>query len=509
MKSLKAGNWLWLLRHEIRLAWRNIGGKRIWFLLIAGGVLWAFVHFAAWRVLHVDRKISNTEFGSMLLPISGGVFWLFFSIMVSQATAHAVSALFDRGDLDLLLSSPLSQRAIFTVRGLGIAIAACTLPLLLLLPFAHAGVVTGHPGLLAIYPVIAALGLTTAAIGLLLTMTLVRMFGARRAKTLTQILAALIGAAFFLFFQLQNIVSRDKQVVIATWMKHETQPGGWLSAESILWWPVRAMLGEFLPLLAVIILGVGGFWLVVNLTFRRFVHGTQESMSGGSTRSRISASNMPHNFRSGLILNLLVKEWKLIIRDPQIISQTLLQILYLLPLLFLGFQGERSAWLLIPGFVMITSMLTGNLTWLTIAADDAPEMIGTAPVAINRVRWIKAAAAVMPVLALLLPLVLYWLTRDAYAALVLVFCSVGGMLSAALCQIWNPRQGNRRDMKKRYQESGLLNILEALGSMGWAAVAVCMNGHWPWMPLAVSAALLGPGTAWLLGRGVRARGAFE
>ncbi len=204
-----------------------------------------------------------------------------------------------------------------------------------------------------------------------------------------------------------------------------------------------------------------------------------------------------------------MKEWKLIIRDPQIISQTLLQILYLLPLLFLGFQGERSAWLLIPGFVMITSMLTGNLTWLTIAADDAPEMICTAPVAINRVRWIKAAAAVMPVLALLLPLVLYWLTRDAYAALVLVFCSVGGMLSAALCQIWNPRQGNRRDMKKRYQESRLVNILEALGSMGWAAVAVCMNGHWLWMPLAVMAASLGPGTAWLLGRGVRARGAFE
>ena len=54
MKPLAAGNWLWLLRHEMTLAWRNIGGKRIWFLLIAGGVLWAFVHFAAWRVLRCN-----------------------------------------------------------------------------------------------------------------------------------------------------------------------------------------------------------------------------------------------------------------------------------------------------------------------------------------------------------------------------------------------------------------------------------------------------------------------
>ena len=152
---------------------------------------------------------------------------------------------------------------------------------------------------------------------------------------------------------------------------------------------------------------------------------------------------------------------------------------------------------------MIASMLAGSLAWLTIAAEDAPELIGTAPVAINRVRWIKAAAAVAPVLALLLPLVLYWLTRDAYAAFVLVFCSAGGMLSAALCQIWNPRQGNRRDMKKRYKENHLVNFLEAIGSMGWAAVAVCMNGHWLWMPLAATAALMGLATAWTLGRGAR------
>ncbi len=504
---LAAGSRLWLLHHEMRLAWRNIGGKSIWILLIGGGFIWACVHLTAWLLLYNSSQGGNAELASaLLIPIGGAAFWLVFSIMISQTIAHAVSALFDRGDLDLLLSSPLAPRAIFTVRGLGIAVAACILPFVVLLPFAHAGLITGHPGLIAIYPAMASFGLAAAAAGMFITMTLVRVFGARRAKIFAQILAALIGAGFFLLSQLQNILSRDRQSAIAVWVKNETAAGGWFAPDSVLWWPVRAMLGEWLPLILVVIVGAGGFWLVVNLAFKRFVSGTQETTTGGSTKSQRHANTTQRHFRSGLIANLLVKEWKLIARDPQIISRTLLQILYLIPLLFLGFRSERNEWLLVPGFVMITSMLAGNLAWLTIAAEDAPELIGTAPIAINRVRWIKAIAAVVPVMALLAPLALYWLTRDAYAAFVLVFCSGGGMISAALCQVWNPRQGDRRDMKKRAKGNVVVNILESLAGFGWAGVAVCMNGHWRWLPLAVAGVLIGPGMAWVLGRGARRQG---
>ena len=501
---LIAGSRFWLLHHEMRLAWRGIGGKRIWILLIGGGLIWAFIHLTAWLLL--ANNLDHTQFAPKLMPISGAVFWLVFSILISQTIAHAVSALFDRGDLDLLLSSPLSPRAIFTVRGLGIAVAACILPFLLLLPFAHAGLITGHPNLMAIYPAMVSFGLASAAAGIFITMTLVRIFGARRAKTFAQILAALIGAGFFLLSQLQNILSRERQSAIAAWAKNEMTAGGWFAPDSVLWWPVRAMLGEWLPLILVVIVGVAGFWLVVNLTFKRFVSGTQETMTGGSTRSQRQTNPAKNNFRSGLTANLLIKEWKLIIRDPQIISQTLLQILYLIPLLFLGFKGGQAAWLLVPGFVVITSMLAGSLAWLTIAAEDAPELIGTAPVSINRVRWIKAIAAVVPVMALLLPLALYWLTRDAYAALVLVFCSGGGMISAALCHVWNPRQGDRRELKKRHKGNVIATILESLGGVAWAAVAVCMNGHWRWLPLALVPVLLAPTTAWVLGRSVRRQG---
>lgn len=508
MTSLAVGTLPWLLRHELRLAWRNFGASRLWFIIIGGGIVWASIHLAAWGALHFEGAIDRSGFGARMTPIAGTVFWLLCSVMVSQTMAHAVSALFDRGDMDLLLSSPLSTSAIFAVRGLAIAVAACLLPTLLLLPFAHAGLVTGKPGLMAIYPVSAALGLFTAAIGLLTTMTLVKLFGARRAKTLTQILAAFIGAAFFLLTQAQQLLSRQQAAALAAWAKRETEAGGWFAPDGLLWWPVRAMLGEALPLVAVLLVSVGGFCLVVKLTHARFVGGTQESMLGGRSRALRQTAGVAGKFRTGLLPIILIKEWKLLARDPRIISQTLMQLLYLVPLIFIGFNRASGAILLIPGFVMLTSMLAGNLAWLTIAAEDAPELVGTAPVSLARVRWLKAVAAMTPSMLLLLPTALFWLTRDAYASAALLFCATGGTFCAALCHIWNPRQGNRHDMKTRYRENRLTNILEALGSMGWAGVAVCMSGYWLWLPLALAGVLMGPGAAWILGRDARSRDAL-
>lgn len=499
-----AGSPGWLLRHELRLAWRTTGGGRMWLLLLFGGALWAAVHFAAWGMLSALNRVPGGEVPAQAIAIAGGVFWLFASIMVSQTVAHAVAALFDRGDLDLLLASPIPQRTVFLVRGIGIALGACLLPVLLMFPFAHAGVVVGRWGLLGIYPVMLALALGCAAVGMALTMSLVALLGARRAKTVAQIMAALIGAGFFLLSQVQNMLSGSARAALSDWLRHEIQPGGWLGPDSVLWWPVRAMLGEVLPIVCMLALGVGSFWFVVNLTYRRFVAGTQESVAGGKTRSRQSSG--PVAFTSGAMRLILFKEWKLLARDPQIISQTLLQVLYLIPLVFLGLRGDRTSFMLIPGLVMITAMLAGNLAWLTIAAEDAPELVGTSPVPIARIRWIKALAAMLPVAAVLLPLALWWLLRDPFGALTLVVCCGGGMLSACVVQIWNPRRGNRRDMKQRYKQSKLMNILEAFGSMGWAAVAFCFSGYWLWLPLALAVAASAPIAAWLLGRRVRAEG---
>lgn len=496
--SLQPGSWPWLLRHELRLSWRGVNGGQI--RLIAGfcALLWAAMHWGAWTALPAMGKFIG---GMREVPIfSGGLFWLFATLSLSQTTAHAVNAFITRGDLDLLLTSPLPQRNIFLVRALAIAFSAVLLPAFALLPLANIGPLRGYPGFLAIYPALAASALGCAAAGILLTMTLVRLFGARRARTAGQVFAAVIGAAFFLAFQIPNMLPAAQKKLLAERLKAAVLEGGLLAPDSALWWPVRAMYGEALPLLALVLAGALGFWLVVNLTYRRFVTGTQEPLAGGRAAGR-GASGAA--FSSGLARVLLLKEWRLILRDMQLISQALLQLLYLLPMVFAGFRHGPENPFLVPVIVAAAAMLAGNLAWITVNAEDAPELVATAPVPLRSVLAIKAAAAVLPVLAILLPLAAWWTLRGPAAAAALLGCGLGGMLSAALIQVWSPKQGRRADLKNRLRAGGPAGFIELFSTVSWIAMAVFLDGRQAWLPAAAAGAALALLTAWYGGRAAR------
>jgi ABC-2 type transport system permease protein len=499
---LRVGSVPWLLRHEVRLAWRGTGGKRMWVVGIGGALLWAAMHVFAFELLH---GVSDVALPPWATFVFGGMLWVVITLMLAQGILLSVSALFDRGDLDLLLSSPVSARTVFIVRGLGIAVSCLTLYMILLTPFAHMGVFTGRANLLAIYPTLMSLGLMMAALGMLLTLTLVRLLGARRARTVAQLIGAFAGAAFFLVMQAQNFLGAGTRRQVALAFMGWTASGGPLALDSPLWFPFRALTGEPLPLVAVMLTGVGCFWLVVNLAGRRFVAGTQESVAGTGRRGA-APSSVTARFRPGLSRNVLVKEWRLIVRDPQLITQTLMQMLYLLPLVFVVFRRHDMMTRVVPGAVMLSCTLAGSLAWITVAAEDAPELVGVAPVALSRIRWMKVLAALLPVWLLVSPLLLFLLSRDALLALVFLVCLIGGTLALGVTQIWYPRQGNRRDMKRRMQGSAVIALLENLTAIGWAGTAFCLIAASPFMPLALLLASLGPLAAWFLGKARREQG---
>src|SRR5260370_33509260 len=73
------------------------------------------------------------------------------------------------------------------------------------------------------------------------------------------------------------------------------------------------------------------------------------------------------------------KEWTLLRRDPWLVSQTLMQLLYLLPpafLLWRGFGGEgASQILLVPVLVMAAGQLAGGAAPRAVSGGGAPEMV--------------------------------------------------------------------------------------------------------------------------------------
>jgi ABC-2 type transport system permease protein len=513
MKSaLKVGTWPWLLRHEVRLQWRAIGGARLWLVGIFGGFLWLALHAAAWGLL---RGLDAISLPPKAVFIFGGLTWLLITLMFSQAIMQSVTALFDRGDFDLLLSSPLNTRTVFTVRGLGIAATSVVLYFFLATPFAHVGVFTGRANLLAIYPAMLSIGLLVASLGMLITLSLVRLLGARRARVAAQLFGAIVGATIFLLTQLQNMLGRQTREQIAAVMKNAAEPGGVLAPDSALWFPFRAFTGEPTALLSVVILGVGGFFLVVNLTYKRFLSGTQESVTGSANKTNSSAGVKQKRFqraRGGFIGIVLMKEWRLIWRDPQLIAQTFLQILYLLPIVFLVYRNSAAVSYVIPGAILLASTLAGSLAWITVAAEEAPELIGTAPISLTRIRWLKVLAAMIPVWILVSPILFFLLTKNLMWAGVFLFCLAGSTACAGMIQVWYPRIGDRKNMKKRAQGGMLINLIEGLCAFGWSGAAYALMqipSPWAWLALVgLAFAALGPLGAWVLGRSRREQGAL-
>src|SRR5204863_3514179 len=105
--------------------------------------------------------------------------------------------------------------------------------------------------------------------------------------------------------------------------------------------------------------------------------------------SSVAASRARQAVRSGFRLRsaarvLRQKEWTLLARDPWLVSQTLMQMLYLLPpaLLLWRSYGEETGALVVavPVLVMAAGQLAGGLAWLAISGEDAPDLVATAPI---------------------------------------------------------------------------------------------------------------------------------
>ena len=156
--------------------------------------------------------------------------------------------------------------------------------------------------------------------------------------------------------------------------------------------------------------------------------------------------------------------------------------------------------LVAPIVVMTAAMLAAGLAWLTVAAEDAPEVIAAAPVDPRRVRRLKLAAAVLPVWAMAAPFAVFTAFSNAYASVVFALCLAGATLSAGVIQLGLGRPGRRADLRRRSQGNALGSILDLLASLGWAALTGCLLAFPRYAPLAALLAFGAPAAAWRIGR---------
>lgn len=491
MSALPGSAW-WLLRHELRMFWYTALASASpkqprrfhWKLATLGLGMWLLFHAGAYFLLRQAVPGEGPPPHALVVAASA-ILLATFLFMLSGALKSSVEVLFDRGDMDLLLSSPLPSRSIFTVRLAGIAVKVAAVYLFFLTPLAHVGVLLGQPRWLAAYPVLLGMAAIAASIAMLLTLGLVRWLGARRTRVVAQVLGAIAGALLFVLSQLPNMMGMgqpDREADLVRILG----AGGGIDSASMFWLPGRAALGDPLAVAALAAVAVLAFWLTVALTHRSFTRGLQLAV-GSARAARAATGALRFRFGRSLFAVLIRKEWQLILRDPHLISQVLLQLLYLLPLAFLALRNEGPQPMALgAGLTMLAGSLSASLAWIVLLAEDAPDLLQSSPAQAGTIRNAKLLAALGPVLVLVGVPVLWFALAEPLAGALAAFTVGGVSLGAALIVMWTGTAGTRDKFTARGQRNGLGVVLELCNVLGWGALAFLL-------PLAAGMAQPGPG----------------
>jgi ABC-2 type transport system permease protein len=472
------GTLTWFAGHEIRLA------RREWLALMTAGRRWrgrsigigliifvALMHLPAYAVVGRFADLRAPLDKTTLIVITTSLF-LAWALMLSQAIESVTRAFYARADLDLIVSSPVALPTVFSVRLAAIGLTVTVMAVLLATPFIDVLVIGGGVRWLAVYGVVIAVGLSATAVAIAIAVVLFRACGPTRTRLVAQIFAAITGAGFVIGLQISAILSFG---TLSRFTLLTSDAAASLAPDvgSVIWLPALAIVGDDNALAAML----GGSLVLFCVTIVIFAPRFGDYVA--SAAPKIASNNGSDSVRpfrgASRRKTLRLKEFRLLRRDPWLVSQTLMQLLYLVPpalMLWRSFADSSAAMVLIaPIVVMAAGQLAGGLAWLAISGEDAADLVATAPLPMSSVISAKIEVVLIVIGVVFAPLII----PLAFASPALAgVTAVGIMLaatSATAIQLWFRVQARRSQFRRRQTSSRLATFAEAFASIGWAATA--------------------------------------
>ena len=496
----------WFARHEVGLFWRDwtallLRGKPRR-KIIAGLALAVFVigmHVVAWLTVTGSVDLAATDPKAIYVFISGCAL-VSLCLMVSQSLESVTRAFYARADLDLILTSPAPSARIFTIRILAVALTSVVMSGLLAAPFFNVMAVTESPVWLLGYAALLSMAAIATAISLTIAVLLFRTVGPKRTRSIAQILAAVIGAGFAIAMQLIAVLyfgNLSRLSVLTAPEVTAVLP----DTGSPLWIPARSLSGDVVATLVFTLAGFALLALSIRAYSGRFA---ELALSTAGVREQSGTNRrQPSGFRSrSMRQTLRRKELMLLARDPWLLSQTLMQMLYLLVpavLLWRNYGADIGAVIVVvPVVVMASGQLAGGLAWLAICGEDAPDLVQTAPMQPRAGLRAKIEAVLIGVGIVVAPLLLFLAIIDPFAALVTAICLILSASAATAMQVWFRAQAKRSHFRHRHASSKIATFAEAFSSICWAgAAALFAIGNWL-APVPVILALMVLAFVWMI-----------
>ncbi|HEV8195094.1 MAG TPA: hypothetical protein VGP87_00535, partial [Gemmatimonadales bacterium] len=405
---------------------RSGRGARVLLLVLLGGCFWAGLFGVSFRILRYIKNVE--EIGPLMAGKMLAVALLAFTaILLLSNLVTALSTFFLAKDLDMLVAAPVDWIWLYLAKLGETMVHSSWMVVLMVVPFltAYGIVFDGGP----LFPLVA-LGvllpffLLPTVIGAVVTLVLVNVFPARRARDLLSLLALASGAAMVLFLRLlrpeqlarpegyQNLM---QFLSLLRTPSHPLLPSEW-AASALMNWLLR--IGDPLPI--VLLWTTAGAFIVIGASLHRRLYmagftKSQEGANGGTSRAgwqRVGAVLL--GWMSVTKREFVMKDLRLFFRDAtqwsQLILLAVLMLVYIFNIRSLPlFSGERVPYVLVTMVVFLNQGLAGFVLSAIAARFIFPAislegrqlwLLRSSPLDLRAMLWSKYWVGTLPLLVL-------------------------------------------------------------------------------------------------------------
>jgi ABC-2 type transport system permease protein len=415
---------IWSSRNRARRRERGDGMRAAFFGLVGLGVCGAIFAGAFWLTLQLA---DYADFGDYLLRL--GLSWLFLTFLSFLAFSGIVTALstfFLSDDLRLLLAAPVAARRLFHARFLRTVAQSSWMVVVFIVP-ALVGIGLGHCAPVAYYFLsilaVAPFVIIPIAIGTAVTLLLVNIFPARRARDILMLMGLLFAGSLVVLLrmiqpeQLLRVESLpDVTDFFATLQSPITPllPSFWV-AETVF----AALQGRF-DLLHMAALWTTAFGLVVLVAAaNERWHFTGFSKAQEARKTRVTRFEVIDRVTRAMPMStvhrhLLVKDLKIFLRDVSQWSQLLLLLALVVVYLYnfrvldldkipymSGMVKNVYAFVNLAMAGLVMSTVCARFVFPAVSAEGAAFwIIRTAPISLRAFLWSKFWTGFAPVFLL-------------------------------------------------------------------------------------------------------------
>ncbi|CAN1552149.1 hypothetical protein MCEMIH15_02218 [Caulobacteraceae bacterium] len=506
------GSILWLARHQIRLSWRlgRLGKKMPSWVKPVFTIL--FVAFLSFSMGYGIAKTFEAAAGDykQISSLAGAVILTLMISGISMNLMGSFMTITEKGDLDLLLSSPIPPHRFVAARLISSAWRGFCIYAGFATIFFGASIVMISPMFASIYVVVAGFAILDAALTYMIARQALLWFGLRNGRRATITLGAvgvMVGLIGYQMVSSSGSLGRlaakadDPNAILVLlhdWIVQLTSNLSWLGG---------TILGDWLGALVFLVAGAVVSAAVLHFAGKRYDQDV--AFLNGQNDHALHKARKAHaqQFRRPALVMVFHKEWLSLTRDPLFVSQLIVPLFTMVP--FLGFvwnamtnPQEQSEMAPVMGamFAAITvfnvTMLTSSLAWLTASVEEARDLLQASPLDPKIILQGKVLAASGPAIIELFIVSALVAWAWPVAALTILVMGTATCAGACVIEFSRPRPTKRPKMTQRPDRS-LVTVLFGLGlGILWACAAGLAAANILWWLLPAALAITMSYVAW-------------